>query len=117
MSDILLSFGRELLFSIVVTVLISRIWLYFTHKSFSTIYFVNSSPSIGKLKLHHYMYGIVIIVLGGLLKNPYLLGIGLGLFVDEFPLIIRYGNRFHWKEYWSWYSFVGVGILLTLVFF
>jgi uncharacterized membrane protein len=62
------------------------------------------------------MYGIIVALLGLLLKNPYLIGVGLGLFVDELPLIIRYGNKFHWKEYWSWYSFVGIGTILFLTF-
>lgn len=67
-----------------------------------------------RLKFHHYMYGIVFIIIG-LISQTYIFFIGLGLFVDELPLIMRYGDNFHYKEYWSQYSIISLIALTILI--
>lgn len=99
----------------IATIIIVRAWLGFTRKLFiKRINFINTSPTIAGLKFHHYIYGIVLMIIGWTICSHSLIGfIGLGLFIDEFPLIIKYGNDFHWKEYWSEYSIIWL-IISTL---
>jgi hypothetical protein len=41
--------------------------------------------------------------------------VGLGLFIDELPLLLRYGNNFlHWEQYTSIHSVVGVVIIVSI---
>lgn len=92
---------------IFITIIVTRLWLRLMPIS---------SPKMGGFKLHHYVYGIVISIVGLAMSNTYLLGIGLGLFIDELPLLLRYKNNdFHWKEYNSLYSRVGVAACLLVV--
>lgn len=93
---------------ILVTVALTRLWLFVRP---------TSSPRLQGFKLHHYMYGLVIGIIGYIFSVAALLGIGLGLIIDELPLFIRYKNNdFHWKEYNSLYSRIGVVICLLLLF-
>lgn len=63
------------------------------------------------------MYGLVIVGISMLFSNIVVYGIGLGLIIDELPLFIRYKNNdFHWKEYNSNYSRIGVILCLILLF-
>ena len=70
-----------------LTILITRIFLYYKPVA---------SPTIKGLRLHHYMYGLVLAVVGFVLSNITLYGVGLGLFVDEltYILIRRQSNYF-----------------------
>ena len=100
----------------VVTILIARIPLLFWH---------NHAPKIGGFQLHHYMYGLVLLVVYFLVPQNILLAVGLGLFVDELPLFFIFkGLNWpddHWKQYHSWQSIVGIIIsflgLMALNFF
>ena len=97
------------LFVIVLsTVVLTRLWLLLKPIS---------SPRLKGFKLHHYMYGLIIVGISIFLSNIILYGIGFGLIVDELPLFLRYkNNHFHWKEYNSIYSRLGVIICLVLVY-
>ncbi len=93
---------------IAITVVVTRLWLLVTHLG---------SPTIRGFKLHHYMYGIALIVLAFLISNLTLYGIGIGLFIDEFALVlVKKGNNFHWKEYNSLLGRVGALVCLGLCY-
>lgn len=89
-----------------VTILITRIALYFKP---------TPSPTIKGFRLHHYMYGIVIGMIGIIFSNIILFGIGLGLFIDEVPYLII-GGKNH-KDNYSAKSILGVLILVIIIFF
>lgn len=90
-----------------LTIILIRFWLLIKPIS---------SPKIKGFKLHHYMYGLLIIVFSFFVSNIILYAIGLGLFVDELPLLIKYNGKFHWKEYNSIYSRAGLVICIIIVF-
>ncbi|MDP2672375.1 MAG: hypothetical protein Q8O84_01020 [Nanoarchaeota archaeon] len=92
----------------IVTILVAR---------FLPLFKRISSPKINKIKLHHYMYGVVLVILTFLFHNLTLYGIGLALFIDELLLLIRYGNNFHWQEYDSTYSQFGLIFLVIIIYF
>ena len=92
----------------ITTVIITRIFLYFNRIS---------SPKIKNFKLHHYIYGIILILISLLTKNLLIYSIGIGLFIDELLLLIRYGNNFHWKEFNSSYSKIGLAFIIVVVYF
>lgn len=58
------------------------------------------SPTIKGFRLRHYMYGIILIILAFFNHNLITYGIGLGLLVDELPLILIKGPG-HKEEYWG----------------
>lgn len=87
------------------TILFTRICLYFKPIS---------SPTIKGFRLHHYMYGIILMIIGFFINAIPIYAIGLGLFVDELPLFIIGG--WHWKEYKSMPCILGVIVGILLVF-
>ena len=93
-------------FIFLITILITRIFLYFKPKP---------SPTIKRLRLHHYMYGIIILIIGLLLDNLASYAIGLGLFIDELTFLFI-GGKNHEDNY-SNKSLVGTLILVIIVFF
>src|SRR3989344_5572568 len=88
------------------TILVTRLWLFF---------YPISSPKISWLKLHHYIYGIVLGALALAFYSSTLFAVSLGLFIDELPLLVRYGNNFYWKEYNSLFSRIGVIVICLFV--
>lgn len=75
----------------ITTIIFTRIFLSF---------FPISSPKVMNFKIHHYMYGIILMVSYFFLKSEILLSIGYGLFLDELPCLILF-KKFHYKEYFS----------------
>lgn len=62
------------------------------------------------------MYGIAIALSAVIFSSRLFYAIGLGLFIDELPVLLIYGtNNFHWKEYDSWQSRLGVLLCILLV--
>ena len=57
-----------------------------------------ASPNIGRFKMHHYMYGIIMLAVGLALKNLIAYSVGFGLIIDELPLFL-FPKDAHWKEY------------------
>jgi hypothetical protein len=88
------------------TILFTRIFLYFTHWS---------AGYIGPFRLHHYMYGIVLILLGLALRNVWIYGIGWGLVVDELMIFPTHATT--WAEYYSPIFLIGTGVFAVTVFF
>ncbi len=65
------------------TILATRIFLYVKP---------TASPTVEGFRLHHYMYGIIGIVIGMACNSLTLFAIGLGLFIDELAFLIMRGK-------------------------
>ncbi len=87
-----------------VTVIITRIGLYIKPLA---------SPTIKGLRLHHYMYGFLILIISLFFKNPLGFSLGLGLFIDEIPYLVLKGKTH--KDNYSKNSIRGVVILIILI--
>ncbi len=88
-----------------ITIIAIRFFLYFCPIS---------APTIGKLRLHHYMFGIAGILLGLLIHSILIFSIGLGLFVDELTYILIDGKT-HQDNY-SKTSILGTLLFIILIF-
>lgn len=88
-----------------LTILLTRIILYFRP---------TPSPTIIGFRLHHYMFGIVMVAISLPFEWLYLYAVGLALFVDELTWLIMRGKN-HTDNY-SWKSLVGTALLTALVF-
>lgn len=87
------------------TILCTRMFLYLKPIS---------SPTIGPLRLHHYMYGGVLVICAYIWGSIEVFGIGLALFIDEVPFLLLSGED-HSDNY-SWPSLIGVLLLTAVVF-
>lgn len=104
---------ENLLFAIfILTILITRIGLYVGGRLVENP--DEMGLSIKGLRLHHYMYGLVLAPVGLLLGNGPLFAIGLGLFVDEATYLLMGGST-HADNY-SWISLTGTFVLVIVVF-
>lgn len=90
--------SEEIYFFIIflATILITRLLLYFKPIP---------SPTVKGFRLHHYMYGLLLMIIGALLKSTTIYAVGLALFLDEFPYLIHesgtHGDKeFNKKTYW-----------------
>ena len=104
---------ENILFAIfVLTILLTRIGLYVAGR------LVENPDEIGLsikgLRLHHYMYGLVLAPVGLFLANVPLFAVGLGLFVDEATYLVMGGST-HADNY-SWISLTGTFVLVVVVF-
>ena len=88
------------------TILITRIVVYLRPVP---------SPTIGNFRLHHYMYGIVLIVIGLIASFMPIYAVGFGLFIDELTYLII-GGKTHEDNY-SKKSLVGTLFFIILAFF
>lgn len=74
----------KLFFTIfIVTIIITRLFL---------LLYPIPSPTVGDFRTHHYMFGIVIVMVGLLLKNIPLYAGGFGLFIDELGYLLIGGT-------------------------
>lgn len=89
-----------------ITILVTRIFLFFKPKS---------APTIKGFRIHHWMYGVAIIVFAFLVHSFILYAVGLGLFVDELTYILM-GGKSHEDNY-SKISLLGTGAFIVIVFF
>lgn len=98
---------NKLYLAILLTVVVARL-LVFVNPSHLVVF---------GIIIHHFWIGIFLILASFLLKKEwkiFCLGIGLGLFVDEFGFIIKAVGSF--PEYWSTFS-VTVAISLLGIFY
>ncbi|MFZ2072315.1 MAG: hypothetical protein WAV10_01370 [Minisyncoccia bacterium] len=92
-----------------LTIVLTRIWLFVKPIS---------SPTIKGFRLHHYMYGLVIVAISFFISNITLYAIGLGLFIDELIFLIPNPTKpFAYKEYISIKGILGTIILIIAVYF
>lgn len=73
------------------------------------------APTVGKLRVHHYMYGLLGIVIALAIRSLTLYAVGWGLFVDELTYLII-GGKPH-KDNYSALSLSGTVILIIVIFF
>jgi len=99
--------------SFIATLLITRVGVFF---------FVLWLDKIGKprpeteffgIRIHHYIYGIILMLIAIAIKSPILLGVGLALFVDELPFILMQGETH--EDNYSITANIGVIIFGVLV--
>ena len=68
-------------------------------------------PRVFGHHIHHFIYGIFILIIGVLASNLFLYAVGFGLFVDELPLVFT--QKWNWNGYNSALCPVGeVGIII-----
>ncbi len=72
------------------------------------------APTIERFRMHHYMFGILGIILSLILRSPLIFAIGLGLFVDELTYILI-GGKTH-KDNYSKVSLAGTLLFVIMVF-
>jgi len=89
----------------IITILVIRIFTYL---------YPIPSPTVKGFRLHHYMYGLVIVPVGILLGSIAVYAVGLGLFVDEFGYLLI-GGKTHEDNYSKW-SLILLGIFMILVY-
>ena len=92
-------------FIFVVTVVIIRLFLFLCPFS---------SPTIKGFRIHHYMYGLIGIIIGLVIHSINLYAIGLGLFIDELTYIIIQGKDH--KDNYSLVSLLGTFLFVATVF-
>lgn len=96
----------------VATIVITRIYLSI---------FPHHGPKIGNFQIHHYMYGLVLIVAYFLIRRPELLAIGSAWIVDELPLFFIFKGwnwpDDHWRQYHSWQSIMGILVISVAGYF
>ena len=96
----------------IATILVARVPLLFWHKH---------APKVGNFQIHHYMFGVALIVIYFFIPQSALLAIGLGLFMDELPLFFMFKTwnwpDDHWKQYHSWQSILGIIVISLMGYF
>src|SRR3989344_4467874 len=90
-----------------ITILTTRVFLFF-HPI--------SSPILRNFRIHHYIYGILGMILGLFLQSIPIYAVGLALFVDELTPFILMRGKTHEDNY-SKVSLIGTLIFIVLVFF
>lgn len=73
-------------------------------------------PTIIGFRLHHYMYGLVLMLISWSASNIFLFAIGLALLVDELPQMLSGKLFYGWNVYYSSKIMLGVILFMFLVF-
>lgn len=73
------------------------------------------SPTIKGLRIHHYMYGIILTPIGALLGNVWIYAIGWALFIDEIWVILT--RRFTHEDNYSKEAFITLGLFIIAFYF
>lgn len=73
------------------------------------------SPKIRGAHIHHYVYGIGLIILTFLIHSITLFAVGIGLFVDEIPMFAT-ENWLFTEEDWHWDEYHSAKSLIILLF-
>jgi hypothetical protein len=89
----------------IITIILTRLIVYF---------YPTPSPTIIKFRIHHYMYGVVGVILALIINSITLYAIGLGLFIDELTYILI-GGKTH-KDNYSMKSLIGTLVFIIVVF-
>ena len=87
------------------TILIARIFLFVCP---------TPGPTIFGFRVHHYVYGLIILIIGYLFNSIILCAIGLGLFIDELTFLLSRGKTH--EDNYSKMSLLGTACFVILVF-
>ena len=110
--------GNELnIVHIIMTILLCRVWiiLWDAVMGGSEILFITRSPHIFNFKVHHYMYGVLLFIIGCIYEIDYIICFGIGLFLDEFYLLLYYGNNFGFKQYVSNKNHIYLAVIIVVL--
>ena len=89
----------------VVTIAATRIGLYL---------YPIPGPTIGDIRIHHYVYGVLLTIVGLVTKSMPVYAVGIGLFVDELTYVMM-GGKTHQDNY-SRISLLGTLLFVVVVF-
>lgn len=94
------------------TILVTRIILYLAGQ-------LASDPdalgfTLFGVRLHHYMYGALLMIVAIFFPHIHLFSIGMGLFVDELTYLLMAGTTR--ADNYSWISLLGTLIFVFIVF-
>lgn len=89
----------------VLTILVTRIVLFIKPVA---------SPTIKGFRMHHWMYGVILIILSFIFSSITLYAVGLGLFVDELSYILI-GGKTH-RDNYSTKSLLGTVIFILAIY-
>lgn len=94
-----------------ITIIVTRIFLYIKPMH---------GPTLRGIRIHHYMYGIILMLVSVAIKNVTLYAIGIGLLVDEFTFVFIVREKDNKASYsktnYSKTSLIGIVILILMVF-
>ena len=98
----------------IITLLLTRVGVYlggliFTH----WLKLPLPENTFFGIRIHHYVFGIILMLIGYLIKNTALSAVGMALFIDELTFLII-GGKTHEDNY-SFVSILGTIILGGLV--
>ncbi len=88
-----------------ITIIVTRLFLWLTPIK---------GPTINGFRIHHFLYGIILMTLYVLTENIILFAIGLGLFIDEAPLFLS--QKWDTKGYNSSFCYFGVVVSIITVY-
>lgn len=71
-------------------------------------------PTVLGVRLHHWMYGVALVVVGVTVSNITMYAIGLALFIDQLPLFIF--RRWRHEDSYSTGTLITIGMFLALIF-
>lgn len=91
----------------IITILLTRILLYLRP---------TPSPTIKGFRIHHYMYGLLLVPIGIFFKSLTIFSIGLGLFVDELGFILISGKN-HKDNYSKISLLLLTGFVILIYYF
>lgn len=114
---ILLSLDPDSFFLIIlITVLVIRVILHGAAVGKSKFQrSIVPKPVIKNVRIHHYVYGIILCVVAVLIKRLDVMAIGLGFVIDEVWFVIRLQSDDN--KYLSYSSLVGTFAILLLLYF
>lgn len=72
------------------------------------------SPTIYGQRLHHYMFGLYLLLISIFINNYWIFSIGLALFVDELAFVLL-GGKNH-RDNYSMLSIIGTVIFVIIVY-
>src|SRR3989344_1058141 len=97
--------SEEFFVIFITTVILIRLFLWFQP---------TPSPTVGGLRLHHWMFGAIVVPIALLFGSIPLYAASLGLFVDELTYLLI-GGKTHEDNY-SKISLLGTLFFIVLVF-
>ena len=71
-------------------------------------------PVIAGYRLHHYVYGLILMPISYLVESLTLFAVGLALFIDELTWLLMRGKGH--EDNYSWKSLLGTATLSLAVF-
>ncbi len=97
--------GNYFFYFFAATVLVIRVFLFIRPIA---------APTIGKFRIHHYMYGVAGIFAGLMIHSVTIYAIGWALFLDELTFLLTGGKTP--KDNYSKLSLIGTLLFALLVF-